>query len=93
MGGGPVGHPQGAQVKTLIFNIKYLPKVSHDKPRKLYWAASPPKVAVGTRAWLSVAVSGKVLPSQGPRSSLPIFWSLVPPGIRALIGPSRTLLA
>ena len=28
-GGGPVGHPQGAQVKTLIFNIKYLPKVSH----------------------------------------------------------------
>ena len=31
LGGGPVGHPQGAQVKTLIFNIKYLPKVSHDE--------------------------------------------------------------
>ncbi len=29
LGGGPVGHPQGAQDKTLIFNIKYLPKVSH----------------------------------------------------------------
>ncbi len=28
-GGGPVGHPQGVQSKTLIFNIKYLPKASH----------------------------------------------------------------
>ncbi len=28
-GGGPVGHPQGVQGKTLIFNIKYLPKASH----------------------------------------------------------------
>ena len=28
-GGGPVGNPQGVQVKTCIFNLKYLPKVSH----------------------------------------------------------------
>jgi hypothetical protein len=28
-GGGPVGHPEGVQGKTLIFNIRYLPKVSH----------------------------------------------------------------
>ncbi len=25
-GGGPVGHPQGVQVKTLIINIKCFPK-------------------------------------------------------------------
>ncbi len=28
-GGGPVGHPQGVQGKTLIFDIKYLPQASH----------------------------------------------------------------
>ncbi len=28
--GGPVGHPQGVQGKTLIFNIKYFPKTSHE---------------------------------------------------------------
>ncbi len=27
-GVGPVGHPQGVQGKTLIFNMKYLPKAS-----------------------------------------------------------------
>jgi hypothetical protein len=29
-GGGPVGHPQGVQVKTLIINIECLPKSHHD---------------------------------------------------------------
>ncbi len=28
-GGGPVGHPQGIQVKTLILNIKCLPEGHH----------------------------------------------------------------
>jgi hypothetical protein len=38
-GGGPVGHPQGAQVKTLTFNMKYLPKDSH-----VYsWGLPPPQ--------------------------------------------------
>ncbi len=35
--GGPVGHPQGAQVKTLIFNMKYLPKVSHEDLEAKKW--------------------------------------------------------
>ncbi len=28
-GGGPVGHPQGVQGKTQIYNIKYLAKANH----------------------------------------------------------------
>ncbi len=29
-GGGPVGHPHGVQVKTLILNVKCLPKGHHE---------------------------------------------------------------